>query len=366
MAFDIFDLRSFYASGLGQTARAIVSARIATRWTSCIGQSVLGLGYAPPYLDPIHGQALRALAFMPAAMGVVNWPNEGLSATALVDTDALPLPDSSIDRVLLVHCLEIAQHPGNLLEEIWRVLTPGGRMIVIVPSRSGLWVRSERTPFGQGQPFSRSQLRDLLRETLFSPIYWGEALYLPPFERQILLKSARTFERIGSILSLPFAGVHVVEATKQLYRPILTRNPARFSLRSAQNALPDYAGNGQRLKTATLAGCATQYEPKTSSGGYSEVQLNADTFQISVEGNGFTSRDRARNIALLRAADLTLNSGYSRFIIVEKSLSMDTVGKDDTDIYKFNGMTFITGGEPIRKPDGLPKTPTLPPPMMPS
>ena len=104
---------------------------------------------------------------------------------------------------------------------------------------------------------------------------------------------------------------------------------------------------------ATLAGCATQYEPKTSSGGYSEVQLNADTFQISVEGNGFTSRDRARNIALLRAADLTLNSGYSRFIIVEKSLSMDTVGKDDTDIYKFNGMTFITGGEPIRKPDGL-------------
>ena len=89
------------------------------------------------------------------------------------------------------------------------------------------------------------------------------------------------------------------------------------------------------------------------SGGYSEVRLNEDTYQISVEGNGFTSRDRARNIALLRAAELTLNSGYGRFVIVEKTLSMDTVCKEDTDIYKFNHMTLITGGEAIRRPDGL-------------
>jgi hypothetical protein len=102
-----------------------------------------------------------------------------------------------------------------------------------------------------------------------------------------------------------------------------------------------------------LAGCMTQYAPKSISGGYSEVRLNEDTIQISVEGNGFTSKDRARNIALLRAAELTLNSGYGRFVIVEKTLSMDTVGKEDTDIYKINGMTLITGGEPIRKPDGL-------------
>ena len=248
MPFDIVDLRSFYTSDLGRSAQAIVSERIAARWTSCIGQSVLGLGYAPPYLDPLRGEALRALAFMPAAMGVVNWPI-GLSATALVEPDTLPLPDSSIDRVLLVHCLEIAQHPRAILEEIWRILTPGGSMIVIVPSRSGLWIHSERTPFGQGQPYSRSQLRDLLRETLFSPVYWGESLYLPPFERQIWLKSAQTFEKIGKALSIPFAGVHVVEASKQLYRPVLTQNASRFSLPQRQTTLPDFAGANQRLKS---------------------------------------------------------------------------------------------------------------------
>jgi len=242
MAFDIVDLRSFYTSGLGRSAQGILSAHIAARWTSCIGQSVLGLGYALPYLDPLRGEALRALAFMPAAMGVVNWPNDGLSATALVDTDTLPLPDSSIDRVLLVHCLEIAEHPRNSLEEIWRVLTPGGRMIVIAPARSGLWVHSERTPFGQGQPFSRSQLRDLLRETLFSPVHWGEALYLPPFERHIWLKSAATFEKLAASLSLPFAGVHVVEASKQLYKPVLTAAKARLRFAQPQKALlhPNY------------------------------------------------------------------------------------------------------------------------------
>jgi len=240
MAFDIVDLRGFYSSGLGRSARSIISTAIAARWDHGVGLSVLGLGFAPPYLEPFVGHALRALAFMPASQGVINWPSNGLSATALVDTDALPLPDASIDRVLLVHSLEIAEHPRNLLDEIWRVLTPGGRIIAVVPSRSGLWARSERTPFGQGQPYSGSQLRDLLRDTLFSPVHWEEMLYLPPFEKPFILSSARTFEIIGRNLALPFAGVHLVEATKQLYRPILTRKTARNLMPRLQGALAQH------------------------------------------------------------------------------------------------------------------------------
>jgi hypothetical protein len=34
------------------------------------------------------------------------------------------------------------------------------------------------------------------------------------------------WERVGQSLSLPFAGVHIVEATKQVWRPIPAR-PAR-------------------------------------------------------------------------------------------------------------------------------------------
>ncbi len=126
MALDVTDLRTFYASPLGETARRLVCAHLESRWDNLAGLSALGLGYAPPYLDHFRGQPLRLLAMMPAEQGVVNWPAQGPSASALIDDCMLPLPDSCIDRVLLVHALETAEHPRALLEEVWRVLTPGG------------------------------------------------------------------------------------------------------------------------------------------------------------------------------------------------------------------------------------------------
>ena len=92
----------------------------------------------------------------------------------------MPLPDACIDRVLLVHALETVESPSELLHEIWRILTPGGRIIMVAPNRRGLWARMDTTPFGYGQPYSRSQLKALMRQTWFSPEGWAETLYVPP------------------------------------------------------------------------------------------------------------------------------------------------------------------------------------------
>lgn len=227
MPMDVLDLRSFYSTALGAVAHRLIGAAVEKRWSSCVGQSVLGIGYATPYLDALRKDAVRTLAFMPAEQGVVNWPARGASSSALVDITALPLPDSCMDRVLVVHALEMADQPYDFLTEVWRVLAPGGRMILVAPNRAGVWARVDSTPFGHGQPYSGSQLRSLLRDTLFSPVYWGDALYAPPFARPYLLRSAPAFERIGARLSLPGAGVHIIEATKQLYRPAVTRRAMR-------------------------------------------------------------------------------------------------------------------------------------------
>ena len=237
MSLDVVDLRSFYASPLGTVARRFLGQVIRRRFADGVGLSVMGFGYATPYLSTFREQSVRVLAFMPAEQGVVNWPSSGVSSSALVDTTALPLPDACIDRAILVHALETSENPRDLLAEIWRILTPGGRIIAVTPSRAGLWARLDATPFGQGQPYSRSQLRDLMRETLFSPVFWTEALYVPPFERRLFLRSAAMFEKVGARLSLPGAGVLVVEATKQLYRPIGLRRTARQRLPQLQPAL---------------------------------------------------------------------------------------------------------------------------------
>jgi SAM-dependent methyltransferase len=233
MYIDVVDLRAFYAERLGLVARRLIAQRLKERWPSCAGESLLGLGYATPYLKHLGEGAERVVAFMPATQGVVNWPREGPNAAALVAEDELPLPDASIGRVLLVHSLETAAEERNQLREVWRVLAPGGRILLVVPNRRGIWARSEATPFGTGRPFGRTQLTMLLRDAMFSPLGWTEALAVPPFRHRSWIRSGAAWERVGRILWPAFAGVLIVEATKQLYQGIPARAPARGRLRPA-------------------------------------------------------------------------------------------------------------------------------------
>lgn len=50
------------------------------------------------------------------------------------DAAALPLADRSVDAVVALELLEHVLHPRAVLEEIARVLRPGGRVIISVPS----------------------------------------------------------------------------------------------------------------------------------------------------------------------------------------------------------------------------------------
>ena len=223
MSIDVVDLRNFYSHRLGPGARHFVGRGIHKRWADTAGLRVLGLGYATPYLGLFRDEAERCLAFMPAAQGVVKWPSTRPSLSALVEELELPLLDSTVDRVLLVHALEMANDPVALLREVWRVLASGGQLLAVVPNRRGVWARMDNNPFGHGRPYSRLQITALLRDAWFTPVAWSEALYVPPIERGWFLRSAVAWERTGATLSAPFAGVHIVEATKQVYRAIPAR-----------------------------------------------------------------------------------------------------------------------------------------------
>jgi SAM-dependent methyltransferase len=223
MSLDVVDLRNFYAQPLGTVARRFIGRGIRARWTDLRGQSIVGIGYPTPYLGLFREEAERCLAFMPAAQGVVKWPSARPTLAALVEEFDLPLPDAAVDRVLIVHSLEMSHDVNALLREAWRVLSAGGRLLAVVPNRRGLWARMDTTPFGHGRPYSRSQITHLLRETWFTPTGWDEALYVPPIGRRWFLRSSPAWERTGATLSAPFAGVHIVEATKQVYRAIPTR-----------------------------------------------------------------------------------------------------------------------------------------------
>src|SRR5258705_9978847 len=129
MSIDVVDLRNFYAHPLGVVARRFVGRSIRRRWTDARAMRVLGIGYPTPYLGLFREEAERCLAFMPGAQGVVKWPLARPALTALVDESEMPLPDGSVDLVLLVHALEMSQDPAQLLREVWRVLSAGGKLL---------------------------------------------------------------------------------------------------------------------------------------------------------------------------------------------------------------------------------------------
>lgn len=231
-------IADFYGTLAGQIARRAILARLKALWPGLSGYRLLGFGFAIPYLGAFGAE--RAIAASPAAMGVTRWPPER-EASLLCDEDALPFADSLFDRVLLVHGLERAEALRPLLRQLWRVLAPEGRILLVAPNRASLWAQIDTTPFGQGRPFSRSELDRILREALFEPEHWERALYAPPLATRWLASNGTGWERTGSLLFPALGGVHVVEAKKSIYgmtplpveaemsTPVLRPELSRFS-----------------------------------------------------------------------------------------------------------------------------------------
>ncbi|TVR06070.1 MAG: methyltransferase domain-containing protein [Salinarimonadaceae bacterium] len=269
MIVDILALQSFYETPLGRTAQRFVGRALVDFLRGVKDARVLGLGYCPPYLRPALARAERVNLLMPARQGVGHWPSETANLAFLADPLMLPLPDAAYDRAIVAHLLETTEDPDELLHELWRTLAPGGRVAIVTPNRRGVWARVDATPFGQGRPYSRSQLADLLARNSFAAEKWTEALYVPPIASDAFLRTAGAWERFGTRLSAPFAGIIVVEAVKQAPRPIparvarrrLTFAPA-LSPSPAPAAAPAPLVPGTRLR----AGAGNRASPALSIG----------------------------------------------------------------------------------------------------
>ena len=221
---DVTDLHTFYSTPLGMaTCRALrwaIRQLLPSKPENTV-QQMIGLGYALPYLLPFLEQDKNRIgAVMPAGQGVIHWPrNNTDNLTVLAEETELPFHNQSIDKTLIIHSLEFTDME-LFLPELWRILSPGGQALFIVPSRTGCWSRAEKTPFGHGRPYSAMQLEKALKEAFFIPVKTTHALFMPPTQIRGLLHFSRLLERIGHFLSLPFGGVVMVLAEKRVHAPI--------------------------------------------------------------------------------------------------------------------------------------------------
>ncbi|WBU59216.1 class I SAM-dependent methyltransferase [Paracoccus albus] len=223
MHHDVIDLRRFYYSrALGRVAQRILRDRLVMNWPvdKASGMTVAGYGFAVPLLRPYLARARRVTGLMPGPQGVMAWPSGLANHSVLCDETAWPLETGSVDRLVMLHGLETSDHPAALLTEAWRVLGPGGRMIVMVPNRAGLWARTDNTPFGFGRSYTAGQLERQAEAAGFVAERAGAAIYIPPSDRRFWLRGAIWWEKTGGrIASMLVAGVIWAEFSKQVHAP---------------------------------------------------------------------------------------------------------------------------------------------------
>ena len=224
MHLDVLDLRQFYyRTRLGRVAQKAIRDRLVDLWPETKGQTVAGFGFAVPLLRPFLRDARRVIGLMPAPQGVMPWPAGMANVSLLVEETLWPIETGSVDRLVLLHGLETSENPNALLEECARVLGPGGRAVFVVPNRSGLWARRDRTPFGFGRPYSLGQLEAQVEAAGLIPERHVAALFAPPSDNKFWLRIGDLIERLGRALSRSGGGgVILLEVAKQV--PARPRN----------------------------------------------------------------------------------------------------------------------------------------------
>jgi SAM-dependent methyltransferase len=263
MRVDVLALQRFYASPLGEAVRRAAARRLSALWAHADGLDLLGVGYPAPFLDAFRGSARRVVAMMPAEQGAEPWPSGDAVLTALGEEQRLPFIDALFDRVLLVHALEETEAARPMLREIWRVMAPEGRLVVIAANRWSFWAQADATPFGRGRPYSRAQLAELLSDAMFEPVASARALYAPPSPWAPFVRAADAFERVGEVMWPAQGGLVLMEAVKRLYATTVRSKGRVVRVQAPKPAKPAEPGappsNRKRSSTAgrsSQPGCA--------------------------------------------------------------------------------------------------------------
>ena len=173
MQLDVVDLRDFYNRPLGGVVRRLLTQPHPRALAQRAGQPADGarLRRALHRHVPRRGLAARrADAGGPGRAGVAGRPARCTPSWSRRRCCRWPMPPSTGCSACIAWRPPSA--PAPLLREMWRVLTPEGRLLLIVPNRRGVWARLDTTPFGHGRPYSRGQLERLLTDALFTPLEW--------------------------------------------------------------------------------------------------------------------------------------------------------------------------------------------------
>ena len=158
----------------------------------------------------------------------------------VAEPTALPLPNDSVDLVLLPHTLDFVADPHQVLREVERSLVPEGHLIIIgfnPLSFYGLWrlflSRRKSSPW-DANFYSTKRIRDWCSLLGFDELNLQFSAHLPPFKR---IQSWKRMQSLNRVLQKNLAhsgGVYIFVARKR----IATLTPLKRPWSASEQILP--------------------------------------------------------------------------------------------------------------------------------
>jgi SAM-dependent methyltransferase len=207
------------------------------------GARVVAFDYSAAELKDVAGlfAAMRDAGEAGTAPGSMAAPANG-------DALALPFPDNTFDRVIASEVLEHVSDDQRSLEEIFRVLKPGGTLAATVPSwlpEQVCWALSDEyhAPFVEGghvRIYSEPRLRAVLRgaglrpgaahhaHALHSPYWWLKCAVGPRNDEHPLVQAWHKL-LVWDIVERPL----VTRVAEQVLSPVLGKSLVVYARKPA-------------------------------------------------------------------------------------------------------------------------------------
>lgn len=146
-------LKDFFSTSPGMLLRRWEAAQVDALLADCQGDSALQLG-AP------YGSLLRNALHESRILGVHDQPEMASDcAKVCLSYENLPFREADFDLIICVHTVERAEDPCQFFNEIFRILSPEGRLVVLSINPWGPWWMRKK-----------DKLFDRLPQTNFNPL----------------------------------------------------------------------------------------------------------------------------------------------------------------------------------------------------
>ncbi len=226
-------LRHWYGTLAGRDLLAGIKAALDRILPGLFGYYALQVGCVSAHMDMLQSSQVKHRLHLDAVRDqsqVVGVP------------EALPLQGDSIDLVLLMHSLDFAREPHQILREVDRVLIPEGHVVVVgfnPMSLYGLWkgflMWQRRVPWC-GRFYSGARIRDWMSLLGLETLEVQHVGFRPPIQRPGLSQRLQVLERAGALATPYLGAIRILLARKR----VATLTPIRPRWRPRRSIL---AGN---------------------------------------------------------------------------------------------------------------------------